>query len=483
MAYFNFHRPSIFSTTPELSGTTLTNLNSLVNMLTAHSTAPGGNGAYPARYDINGAALLPYIRADGTYWSPTTFVTDSGQYQHIFPLTQLRHEYHDVSKAQLLYPASLLGTNIFTYNTAYGYGLSINNMQGAYYSNNTYLNASCSVSSAQDATTFPKGLDAKSQISINMTETKNISLLQPQDPPSLFDVWIRDNLTSPVHRASCYLEGVTMEVNVNCLAGDCGVTKMRRTPGVDPINRTAFDDGRFAASFFNSLLYSNGVPVVQINGNPTAANTSAVASSILSSFRLATDGGVRESPSQAKYLTDCWVSYQMTQLINTYYQASLDPLQGSWTDPMILEELNGYMNLGTANPGTISAPGWTVGQFVGNYYNPQYYLSTLWIAVDITSCVILFAAAVFAFWLRKRTLAPDIFGYVSSLTRDNPHLNLPDGGSTMSGMERSRMLKSLRVKIADVQDDNGVGKVGLRYAGPAAENVQMAHLKPNRQYV
>jgi hypothetical protein len=50
-------------------------------------------------------------------------------------------------------------------------------------------------------------------------------------------------------------------------------------------------------------------------------------------------------------------------------------------------------------------------------------------------------------------------------------------------MERSRMLKSLRVKIADVQDDNGVGKVGLRYAGPAAENVQMAHLKPNRQYV
>lgn len=484
MAYFNFHRPSIFSTTADVPDTTLTNLNSLVNVLTAHSNALTYNGVYPARYDINGAALLPYLRADGTFWSPMGYISDSGQFQHIFPLKRLRHGYHDVSKAQNLYPSSLLGTNIFTYNTAYGYGLSINNMQGTYYSNNTYLNATCRVSSAQDATAFPDGTDAKSQVSINMTKNDNILPLQPQNPPSLFNVWVRNNFTGSVIRASCYLEGVTMEVNVNCLAGDCGVIKMRPTPGVDSINRTAFDDSRFAATFFNSLLYSNGIPVAQEYGQLAPSNTSTVASSIISSFYSAVNGYEGESPSQVKYFTDSSVSFQMTQLINTYYQASLDPLQGSWTDPMVQADLKGYEVFDGANAGKISAPGWTLGRFVGQYYNPQYYLSPVWIAIDITSCVILLAAAIFAFWLRRRTLAPDIFGYVSSLTRDNPHLNLPDGGSTMSGMERSRMLKRLRVKIADVQDENGVGKVGLRYAGPAADfNVQMAHLKPDRQYV
>lgn len=94
--------------------------------------------------------------------------------------------------------------------------------------------------------------------------------------------------------------------------------------------------------------------------------------------------------------------------------------------------------------------------------------------MDLISCKILLAAALVAFWLRKNTLAPDIFGYVSSLTRDNPHLNLPEGGFTMSGLERARTLRKVKARIADVADENGVGKVGLRYAGPADDsNVQM----------
>jgi hypothetical protein len=36
-----------------------------------------------------------------------------------------------------------------------------------------------------------------------------------------------------------------------------------------------------------------------------------------------------------------------------------------------------------------------------------------------------------------RTVAGDIFSYISSMTRDNPHMNLPDGESAMSGSERA----------------------------------------------
>ena len=54
----------------------------------------------------------------------------------------------------------------------------------------------------------------------------------------------------------------------------------------------------------------------------------------------------------------------------------------------------------------------------------------------------------------------------------------------MSGLERARALKKVKVRIADVADENGVGKVGLRYAEATEDgNVQMAHLKRDRHYV
>ena len=117
----------------------------------------------------------------------------------------------------------------------------------------------------------------------------------------------------------------------------------------------------------------------------------------------------------------------------------------------------------------------------GAYYNPHYAISVSWIIVDLISCKILFAAAMASFWLRKRTLAPDIFGYVSSLTRDNPNLRLPDGGTTLTGLERARLLKDVRIRIADVGPSEGVGRVGLSYA--RSESWQQEHLSRDKHYI
>jgi hypothetical protein len=65
----------------------------------------------------------------------------------------------------------------------------------------------------------------------------------------------------------------------------------------------------------------------------------------------------------------------------------------------------------------------------GALYAPQYRLSIPLVIVDLISCKILLAAALASMWLRKNTRALDIFGYVSSLTRNDPHLNLLEGGS------------------------------------------------------
>jgi hypothetical protein len=68
------------------------------------------------------------------------------------------------------------------------------------------------------------------------------------------------------------------------------------------------------------------------------------------------------------------------------------------------------------------------------------------------------------------TATPDI----SSMTRDNPHMRLPDGGSTMSGPERARALGKIKVKIADLGSQSEVGHIGLAAVHPDIElgNVQ-----------
>jgi hypothetical protein len=127
-------------------------------------------------------------------------------------------------------------------------------------------------------------------------------------------------------------------------------------------------------------------------------------------------------------------------------------------------------------------PDFTYIDIKGAKFEPQHVLYWPWIIADIVSNVILLSAAIFAFWLRKNTLAPDIFGFVSSLTRDNPHFMLPEGGSTLSGIERARRMKHVKVKVGDVGSNagRGIGRVGIVYAGDKCDGIK--DLEKGRTY-
>lgn len=75
----------------------------------------------------------------------------------------------------------------------------------------------------------------------------------------------------------------------------------------------------------------------------------------------------------------------------------------------------------------------------------------LWITVaTIVSFILLFCGSV-SMIFKYGTNSPDILGYVSSMTRDNPNFEqLPDGDK-LNGLERARALKHLQVQIVDVK--------------------------------
>lgn len=153
----------------------------------------------------------------------------------------------------------------------------------------------------------------------------------------------------------------------------------------------------------------------------------------------------------------------MTRLINTYHAAS--------RLPQLTTESNIYSIISGQTP----SPNWSLDLFHGAPYDPHCAISIRWVILDILACNLLLVSAIHALRYRKRTIAPDIFGYVSSLTRKNHDLDIPDGGPTLSGFERARLMKHVKIKIADVSADGNVGRVGLRHAGYAYTDAAAEH--------
>jgi len=59
-----------------------------------------------------------------------------------------------------------------------------------------------------------------------------------------------------------------------------------------------------------------------------------------------------------------------------------------------------------------------------------------------------------------------LFGFVTSMTYENPHMQIPDGGSTLDAMERARLLKDVEVYVGDVQCDQDVGHIAFAAGAP-----------------
>jgi hypothetical protein len=108
------------------------------------------------------------------------------------------------------------------------------------------------------------------------------------------------------------------------------------------------------------------------------------------------------------------------------------------------------------------------------------------VTVIITATGLLQICALTGIFLRAMTRAPDILGYVSSLTRDNPHIPLSAGaegsGTTLSGLDRARLLRDMRVQIADVEGDKDVERIALVGVGVDLDRVGPKRLRKGRRY-
>lgn len=423
--------------------------------------------------DQNGAVLVPMwgITMDDSAYGQSDFKVD-------------HHGWWDAIKTSEVVYSSAIGLPFYSIMDLMGFN-GVGSLVGNVLINATYLNMTCDPPTFHDAADFPKNTVDMAAMTINMTSATFPNTTDNLGPPATFDIWLRVNTTSQTLRSSCMINTVFLQVMVHCPGTICAASKTRLMTGSDLLtNRSPFDDRDFGDAFFSRFMVSNGVP----SNKPDAPEykISIVFATILDAIDDYSGEVQYPDLSDEDYEDSVAMSLSMsiTQIINTYYQASLVP-QLSGLNGVGAESINDIIS------GQSVSPDWETATFEGAHYYPHYHLSITWITIDIISCIFLIACAFLAMQIRKKTIAPDIFGYVSSLTRDNPNVDLPDGGSTLSGFERARLMKHVKIKIADVSGDPEVGRIGVRHAGYSHQGVnqlqsatvETAQLQRNRPYL
>lgn len=127
---------------------------------------------------------------------------------------------------------------------------------------------------------------------------------------------------------------------------------------------------------------------------------------------------------------------RLGHVLDTYYLGILQPpaITGDSFDS----------NIGSQGTGEF-APAVNVG---GNVTTLReiYVCDWAWLVFYFLASFAMLIAGITGVVVGHLTLNPDVLGFASSLTRDNPYVRLPPGGSTLYGYERARLLRNLNVR-------------------------------------
>jgi hypothetical protein len=159
------------------------------------------------------------------------------------------------------------------------------------------------------------------------------------------------------------------------------------------------------------------------------------------------------------------MSERLEQLLNTYYIASMS------TTGILGGDITNSVN-STVPPETLSTFA-TTTTIVSIYVCHWGWLATFALAI-LTMLITAVTGVIF----KHRVVGPDILGYVSTLTLDNPHIIFPSGGTTLGGMDRARLLKDVGVTMGDICGLDEVGRIALTSPGES-----VVGLSSERYYV
>lgn len=152
-------------------------------------------------------------------------------------------------------------------------------------------------------------------------------------------------------------------------------------------------------------------------------------------------------------------SSRITAAFNTFWASTLNP--HGHTD-VTFDTVPEHNVLGLMNNQTTDQPFMNT-TIATRIISPEvYWANTLWIGILLFTTMLLQILAISGLVLQAFIRGPDVLGFASSMTRDNPYVPLPPGGSHLNGPDRSRRLRDVRLELTDLRPEDENGYVALR---------------------
>lgn len=298
--------------------------------------------------------------------------------------------------------------------------------------------------------------------------------------------------------ARCTLAQNHVESMVVCNGDQCAAQKIRNsTTDTRPSALTSFEHGlimqNFAEQFPIAVQFSSG-------SSPTERFLSN--SSAIPFVQQAGHVTLDVAYSNMSILPIEVFSRRLSLLFNTYYQLTIQStgyfgsLSSNLTlygpDTLPVTDINVYL------PNNLSATGHSFfdwystfetevqssdSPFIGATTEAHttttqeiFLCNFAWFALLMVASTVIFLTGAVGLVLKRRTLGPEMFGFVTSMTYENPWVNIPKGGTMLDAMERARLLKDMEVYVGDVRGDEDTGHIAF------AAGVPLRKLERGRLY-
>lgn len=308
-----------------------------------------------------------------------------------------------------------------------------------------------------------------------------------------------ESYTFGLNIARCSLAQMHVEVQIECTGKQCSTRRIRESrTDTRPSALTAFEHGTIMQSFAKQF------PVAIPFGSGSSPTENFLSDT--STFPFVQQAG--HLTQDVAYTNLSLVkpddfSKRLSVVLNTFFQLTIQPtgyfgslpqnlsLYGPDTIPVT--DINAYLPSNFSATNNSFFDWWptfdAVAQrsdfpFIGVTTtadvtdNQEIFLCNIpWLVLLMIASIVIFVIGVGALVLKHKTLSPEMFGFVTSMTYENPWVKIPHGGTTLDAMERARLLKDVEVHVADVRGEEDVGHIAF------AAGVPLRKLERGRLYV
>lgn len=298
---------------------------------------------------------------------------------------------------------------------------------------------------------------------------------------SLYATGVDQNLGLNI--ATCALAQSHVEAAIRCNGDHCTTVRLRTSlTDTRPTKLTGMEHGTIINGFAKHFPLAVSSTV---GSSPTEVFISN--SSVFPFIQQVGHLSTGTSYVDLSHLSPELFSRRLSLVMNTFYQLSMQPtgyfgalstnLSSYGPDTLPSTDLNVYL------PSNLSATDHTFldwyyeferniqdirSPFIGatttaitSYKSEIFVCNFAWLSLLLTSSTVILLTGIVALFLKGKTLGPEMFGFVSSMTYENPYVKIPTGGSMLDAMERTRLLKDIPVRVGDVRGEEQVGHIAL----------------------